>query len=302
MQRGAARAERAVEPELDRAHRQVAVADRLGPPALAILAPRLLAAEGREHPERKPVAADQARVRGDRGQVEPGLVGPGEALGQALRHHRLDRGVEALGGGRRHEGADQVLGQAARRIGGAARDRGTLERGPAGPRGVAVDPHQRDRMAGRGPVQRGARREPLARPARLVPAAPRDPLPRTEPRRRRGHHPGDLVLGAGRGQFQLEPRAGQQHEMAVPVDQARQHGAAAKVDRVLAGSRVDVGAPTREHDSPIADDQRVHHRAGGIQRVDPPVGQEHGTRWRSRPASSGTARRSPAPRSPGSRS
>ena len=39
VQRGAARAERTVEPELDRAHRQVAVADRLGPAALAILRP-----------------------------------------------------------------------------------------------------------------------------------------------------------------------------------------------------------------------------------------------------------------------
>ena len=63
--------------------------------------------------------------------------------------------------------------------------------------------------------------------------------------------------------------------MAVPVDQAGQHGAAAQVDDVLARGHVDVGAPAREGDSAVADDERVHHRAGRIQRVDPAVGQEH---------------------------
>ena len=47
-------------------------------------------------------------------------MGPGEALGQALRDDRLHRGVEALGGRGRHEGADQVLGQVDQEPGGLA--------------------------------------------------------------------------------------------------------------------------------------------------------------------------------------
>lgn len=100
--------------------------------------------------------------------------------------------------------------------------------------------------------------------------------PWAEPRRGGGHHPGALVLGSGVGQVELEPRAREQHEMAVRVDQAGQHGAAAQVEGGLAGGRVDVGAPPREGHAPVADHEGVHHRAGGIHRVDPPVGQEHG--------------------------
>lgn len=291
VQRGAAGAERPVEPELDRAHREVAVADRLGAAALAVLSPRLLAGERGEYPERKSAAPDQAGVGGDRAQIEPGLVRAGEPLGQALGDHRLHRGVEPLLGRRRHQGADQVLGQvdqdpgglpalvlrdaAARRVGGVAPDARALERGPAGPRGVAVDAHQRHRVPGRGAIERGARGEALARPAGLVPAAAGDPLPRAEPRCGGADRAGDLVLGARGGQVQLEARAGEQHEVAVSVDQAGQHGAAREIEDGLAGSRVDVGAPAREGDAPVADHEGVDHRAGGVERVDPPVGQEH---------------------------
>ena len=64
--------------------------------------------------------------------------------------------------------------------------------------------------------------------------------------------------------------------MAVTVHEAGEHGAAAEVDHGLARGRIDLAAPAREGHPPVADHERVDHRAGGVHRMDPPVGQEHG--------------------------
>ena len=141
VQRGAARAERAVEPELDRAHHEPAVAHRLGRAALAVLGPtpscRESAAKTRNG--KRPRSMSR-RVGRDRGQVEPRLVRTGEPLGEALgdgvTHRRSKRSSD--GGGTRR--ADEVLGEVdqdpgglaalvlrdapARRVRGVARDAG----------------------------------------------------------------------------------------------------------------------------------------------------------------------------------
>ena len=244
----------------------------------------------------------------------------GEPLGQALRDGVAHRLVEARLRRRRDEPADDVLGQvdqdagglavavlhdqAARRVRGAARDAGAGERVAAGPGRVAVHADERDRVPGRRAIERGARREPLPGPARLVPPAPGDPLPRPQPRGGRRDHPGDLVLRAGGGQVQLESRAGEQHQVPVAVHEPGQHRAPAQVERGLARGRVDVAPPAREGHAALADHEGIHDGAGGVHRVNPAVGQQHGDRRaaRARGASSGQGRRPPAPRSPAPRS
>src|SRR4029077_9141013 len=92
VERGPPGTERAVEPELDRAHGQApVVAHGSGAAPLAVLAPRLLAAERREETEREAAALDQARVRRHRAQVETGFVCSGQLVGEALGDGLLHR-------------------------------------------------------------------------------------------------------------------------------------------------------------------------------------------------------------------
>src|SRR5262249_58435574 len=163
VQGSAARAEGAVEPELDRSDDELPVAGGGGPAPLAILAPGFLAAEGCEHAKGKAPALDEPRVRGDGGEIEAGLVRAGEALGEALSDHRLHRLIEALLRGRRHQRSDEVLREIdedagglaslvlhhepALRIARPARDAGRGDGGPPPPLRVSIPPHHTDALS-----------------------------------------------------------------------------------------------------------------------------------------------------------
>src|SRR5262249_23942878 len=84
MESRATGAEGAVEPELDGAHGELPVSHGDGTLTLSILGPGFLAAEGRESAKGEAAALDEARVRGDGGGVETGLVRSRQALGPAL--------------------------------------------------------------------------------------------------------------------------------------------------------------------------------------------------------------------------
>jgi hypothetical protein len=65
--------------------------------------------------------------------------------------------------------------------------------------------------------------------------------------------------------------------VAVRVDEPGKHTAPGQVDHRLRDGQVDVAAPSRERDAAIPDHEGVHHRGGGIHRVDAAVGQHrHG--------------------------
>ena len=69
------------------------------------------AAQGGEDAEREAPAADEPRVGGCRGQVEPGLVRAGEALREAVGDDGFHGGVEPVLARPRDQRADQVLRQ-----------------------------------------------------------------------------------------------------------------------------------------------------------------------------------------------
>ena len=156
-----------------------------------------------------------------------------------------------------------------------ALDAGGSQRGGIGPRGVAVDAHERHRMLGRHAVERGLARESRARPQVLIPVAPADPLAARDARGPLGHVPSRGLLGLGPAEVQRQPHARQVHQMAMGVDQSWQRRAAAEVHDLLAGRRVDVGAAPRVRHAAIAHDQRVDDMAGGAERVNAAVGQKH---------------------------
>lgn len=54
-------------------------------------------------------------------------------------------------------------------------------------------------------------------------------------------------------------------------------GASPQVEDWLGGGHVDVGPATGEGDATLPDHERVDDRVRAIERVDPAVGQEHGT-------------------------
>ena len=290
---GPARAEGSVEPELDGPHGKPPVSDRLDRGALAILAPGFLPAQGREHAKGKMPAADEPRIRRQRGQIEAGLMGAREAFGEAFGDDDSHRLVEALLGRRRNERADELLRHVDQEPGGlaaivprdaAARgiarvtcDIGTGEGGAARPRRMAVHAHERDGVPGRRAVDRCTGREALPRPACLIPAPSGDPLAGPPSGRGGPDHGGNLLFGVGRTEVELEPRLREQHQMAVPVDEAGEHGATAEIEHGLAGVRIDVAAPPREHHAILADDQRVDDGARGVHGVNASVGEQHAT-------------------------
>jgi hypothetical protein len=65
------------------------------------------------------------------------------------------------------------------------------------------------------------------------------------------------------------------HEVAVGVHEPGQRRAAAEIHDLLAGRRVDVGAPAGERDAPVAHDEGVGDGPARVERVDPAVRQEH---------------------------
>src|SRR5260370_1171082 len=105
VQRGAARAERAVEPELQRADDEPPVALARGA-ALTPLGPRLLAAHRDVVAERKPPALEETPVRRERVEVGAHLVEAREPLRATLGDRLADGAVEALRGRRRQDGPD----------------------------------------------------------------------------------------------------------------------------------------------------------------------------------------------------
>src|SRR5260370_20390979 len=108
VQRGAARAERAVEPELQRADDEPPVALARGA-ALTPLGPRLLAAHRDVVAERNPPALEETPVRRERVEVGARLLEAREPLRETLGDRLADGAVEALRGRWRQHGAYEVL-------------------------------------------------------------------------------------------------------------------------------------------------------------------------------------------------
>jgi hypothetical protein len=218
-------------------------------------------------------------------------VDAGEAGGQALvdalahgavellvrwpRHDRLQQRLRGVDQETRRLAALVAHDDAAGRIGRAAIDADRGQRGRVRPRRVPVDAYQRHRMLGRRRVERGLGGEGAAGPEVLIPVAAGDPLAGGPHRRALADAPGDLVLGRHPAYVEAQPAARQVHEVAVRVHQSRQHRAPAEVVHGLAGVGIDVGPPPDEGHAPVAHDQRVGDRAGGVERVDARVGQEH---------------------------
>ena len=64
----------------------------------------------------------------------------------------------------------------------------------------------------------------------------------------------------------------QAQQVRVRIDEAREHIAAAQIDDRFADARRDVGAPTRERDTPVADNGGVDARQRRVQDVECGVG------------------------------
>ena len=260
VQRGASRAEGAVEPELERAHDHPAVADNLVP-SLAVLRPRLASAERHVIAERKASALHESAIRGERGEIDAHLVDAGQALGHALGDRVDDGALEALDGRRRDHRAHQLLSgideqpgglavgvlddQASRGIAGMTIDAGETQRCCVGPDRVPVDTHQRHGVIRRGVIEGRAGRKRSARPQRLVPAAPGDPVACCHRRRRCRHDRSRLALGRQVGDTNFEARLREVHEMRMSVDEAGQHGPPTEIKLGLAcagGARIEQGS------------------------------------------------------------
>ena len=84
---------------------------------------------------------------------------------------------------------------------------------------MPVDAHERDRMIGRDPVERGPGRKARARPQILVPVASADPLAARESGRALGHASRGRLFGVGAPQIQRETNTRQVHQVAVRVDE-----------------------------------------------------------------------------------
>src|SRR5262249_61042253 len=95
VQRGAARAERAVGHELERADREATVTQALGPTLAPVLPRRFrTAGDGAVVAEWELAALEQPAIRGERVELGAHLVNAGEAGGQAIREALADRAIE----------------------------------------------------------------------------------------------------------------------------------------------------------------------------------------------------------------
>ena len=297
MQRGAARAERAVGQELQRADHHAAVAESLGP-ALAGSASHVEASSGRRPPRSCGTGtrprSTQPPVDGERVEVDAHLVDAGEALGQALRDGVAHGAVEALVGRRAAppRWTSRCAVSTRSPVGSprgvaddeaARRDRACGASMPAAaqrrrvrPGRVAVDADERDRMIRRRAIERGAGRKAPARPEVLVPAAAGDPLaaravaPRARPRA--GRSP--PRSRAAQRRASAGPR--QVHQVPVRVDEPGQHRAPAEVERwprpapALTSARRPANAMRPSRTTSVSTTV-----PRGVQRVDPAVGQQH---------------------------
>ena len=247
VQRGAARAERAVGHQLERADREAAVAEALGP-ALAIVLPGRFRTtrDGDVVAERELAALDQPAIGGQRVELGAHLVDAGEAdsptVGNALAHRtiellvgrpRLDRVEQPLCSVHQQPGrlaARIARDEAAVGIGRGALDAGGAQRGRVRPGGVPVDAHERDRMIRRNPIERGPGRKARAGPQILVPVAPADPLATRHSRGALTHAPRGRLLGLGAPQIERETNTRQVHQVPMRIHEAGHRGAPAEVD------------------------------------------------------------------------
>ena len=129
---------------------------------------------------------------------------------------------------------------------------------------------------GEGGVQFGARRGPLSRPVRGVPAvAEQDPVAGVAVRVRTHQRQG-LREGAGPGQVEAREGETGRRGVDVRVGEGRGDQGPFEVDHLVGTAREGVGRPFGAHpgDAPAFDDHRGGERIGGA--VDVSTAQQHG--------------------------
>ncbi len=229
--------------------RQPAVAEALRA-ALAVVRPGRLRAPRHRHvvPERELAALEQAPVGRQRVELGAHLVDAGEPDGQAVgdalarprgRTARRTAAARPLAAGDWAVSMRRPVGSPARVAGDEAARRIGRVRGRCRPTASAAEfahvawPSMRTSATGCSgavAVERGLGGKRAAGPEILIPVPSGDPLAGRPHGRALADAAGDVLLGRKSARVEAEPSARQVHQVAVGVDEPRQHGAAAEVD------------------------------------------------------------------------
>jgi hypothetical protein len=292
VERGAAGTERAIRHELHGSDGHPSVAESSG----ALVERRLPggsvgAPEGDVIPEGERAGRGEAPVGGEGLEVGTHLVDSCEADGKTVGHGGADGVIHPRRARARLDPPDELLSRvdqdarwltpcvalqpAAGRVRRVPVDAGCPERRRVHPGRVTVDADQGHGMTRHRPVERRSRREALARPAILIPSPSRDPLAGRSGRGAPGGPLGAGRLGRESGDIERQAMPGQVHEVAVRVDEPRQHGPSAEVDLALPARDIDVSAAAGEDDASGLHDQGIDDAVVRAERVDAPVGEDH---------------------------
>ncbi len=281
QQPGAARAQGAVEPQLDAAHGQAVVGVVVGAVEGELFFQVVLGAQHHDpQPHAEVALVGRPLQEIDRLEARARVVEGGDAFRQAFLGGELDDLAHLGRGGLRRTGAvDELFGGLAQEARGASPrvlqdvaafrrlgrlvDAGELHGLGVDEDGVAAGVGEDHRVVGRDGAQRVVEGEALhvglghLGPLVLVPAAAADPLARLGVRRGRGHHGDDVVPGFGLSEVELELGVADAREVGVALDEAGNGEVSFEVEDLggFADQGLDVGAAAHRDDPAVAGGQ-----------------------------------------------